>query len=289
MNVFHFLFKAVASKVGLLPQRHHLRVASDEALLLREAEILIGKVSWAGLENTDDLLTEYWRLRQLENEEKDFRAKLEDANVREKELKITLDNPEAAHIPELDLVADQLEESRSDLTSELQTLQDLLAESEKIRKLFNGLKLKLSVLKTEETAEELISETRGRMLELKAEFDIIASRVKDQRETVEAAETKIETLEARQNLLEARLSARTRDNTRKYSDVRRTIVELESKISILDSERSSIYLAIGRYLRNSENASKPGVKPLLGNVRPLVTRARELAKSIDYNRRLAGG
>jgi len=288
MNFFEYLYKAAATKLGLLPMSHHMRIASEKTLLLREAEVIIGKVSWQNLEESEDLISEYWRLRQLDKEEKELIAKLEEAKVQEKITFESLENSDNQHVKEFDRLGKLLEQAKTRLTEELQNLQNLLNESEKIRKLYKGMKLKLSVLMSNEGSEEGIANARQRCQEIRRDFDAVVEKVIAQRGEVEKAEKHLEACEAKHRLLDSKIGKSTRDNTRKYSEIRRSIVELESSLILLDVERNDLYHTIGRYLRNPENAEKPGIKATLATIRPLLSRTRKLNYTIDCSHRLAG-
>jgi chromosome segregation ATPase len=235
----------------------------------------------------DELTTEYWRLRQLDTEEKEILERVEALQEEHDKLKRVAANPSSPITPQLEKVAKTLEDERDVLTDDLRKLQELITSAEAVRKHFNGLKLKLTVLKGEKVADAELESVRTELQTVKGEYSELASKVESLRETINLREDKIKAIEAEEQNLQAKLNHHERILTREVSDVSRRLVEDKSRVTVIDGEKNRLFVAIGQHICHASKSQNEHIRPVVRKCAPLIHRVHTLERSIEFNRRLA--
>ena len=287
MNRFQFILRRAAARFGLVAPRYYLRAATEESLMLKEAEILIGKIAWRELESVDELTNEYWRIRQLDSEQAKLEVKLEEAKAAMRQVQGEADSPETIFTAQLEEVQARLENERNLLANKLKLLQSKIQEAELVRKKFNGLKLKLTVLKGEDAPEDSLAKVRDGLQATKQAYADLARDVENLRSEIVLQEEKVSAIESEEAGLLSRLSHRERNLTRNISDVSRKLIESNARMGVLESEKSELFSTIGRLLRTERDSESTAYRDVIHKFRPIIARARALATSIEFNRRLA--
>lgn len=287
MNRFQFILRRMVARFGLVAPRHYLRTATEESLMLKEAEVLLGKIAWRELESVEELTNEYWRIRQLDTEQVKLEAKLEEARIAMTKVQEDADAPETIFTAQLEEVQARLENERNNLATKLKSLQSIIQETEQVRKKFNGLKLKLTVLKCEDTSETELAKVRADLQSTKQTYADLARDVENLRGEIALQEEKVNGIETEEDGLRSRLSHRERNLTRNISDVSRRLIENNARMGVLESEKAELFTTIGRTLRSGAMGESEAYRNVLQKFHPIITRARNLAKSIEFNRRLA--
>lgn len=287
MNLLEFFVRKTAARLGVVAPRLYLRNATEESILLKEAETLIGKMAWRELEHVEELTNEYWRIRQLDAEQKKLEEDLETATAEMNRIQEAAKTPETQFSPQLEKIGMLLESEREKLTEKLKAMQDLIQAAETVRKKFNGLKLKLSVLKGEDADEQTLEGVRHDLQETKNKYGDLAREVENLRGEVKLVERKIKAIESEMDNLRGRISLRERNLTREVSDAGRRLMELNSRLAILESEKGELYATIGRLLRVGSDTGSDAYRDVLERFDPIIQQARTLSKSIEFNRRLA--
>lgn len=287
MNRLEFLARKAAARLGVVAPRHYLRNATEESILLKEAETLIGKMAWRDLEHVEELTNEYWRIRQLDAEQTKLEEERDTAKEEMDRVQDDAATPETHFTPQLEKVEARLDKERDTLTEKLRAMQDLIHKAEAVRKKFNGLKLKLSVLKGENATEQTLEGVRQELQDTKHKYGDMAREVENLRGEVQLIEEKIKGIESEMENLRARISHRERNLTREVSDVSRRLMEINSRLGILEGEKAELYCTIGRLLRVGRDTESEAYRDVLDRFAPIIQQARALSKSIDYNRRLA--
>lgn len=287
MNRLEYLARKAAAKLGVVAPRLYLRNATEESILLKEAETLIGKMAWRELENVEELTNEYWRIRQLDAEQKKLEEEVEVATEEMKRIQEAANTPETQFSVQLQRIGGLLESEREKLTEKLKAMQDLIHAAENVRKKFNGLKLKLSVLKGESADEPTLENVRQELQETKTKYGDMAREVENLRGEVKLVERKIKAIESEMDNLRGRISLRERNLTREVSDAGRRLMELNSRLGLLGSEKSELFATIGRILRVGRESGSEAYRDVLEQFAPIIQQAHALSKSIEFNRRLA--
>ena len=208
MNSLEYIVRKSIARFGVVAPRYYLRTATEENILLKEAETIIGKMAWRDLENVEELITEYWRIRQLDTEQIKLEEDMEKAKVDLEKAKQAAAHPETVHSTQLAEVLERMESERDQLTDKLHNLQALIHKAESVRKKFNGLKLKLTVLKAESAPAATLDAIRGDLQSVKNEYGELARGVENIRQEVKLFEEKIAGHEAEEANLRSRISHR---------------------------------------------------------------------------------
>ena len=224
MNRFDYATRSIAARFGVVAPRHYLRNATEETILLKEAEVLVGKMAWRDLEAVDELTAEYWRLRQLDAEERKLQELLETSRAEHERVQDLATKPETVFSAKLDEVQARLEAEREVLTVRLQALQDEIKEAERLRKRFNGLKLKLTVLKAENAPPDQLESVRADLQDVKGQYGQISRQVENLREEIRLLEDKVRAVESEEQNVRAQVSHHERVLTREVSDISRRVV-----------------------------------------------------------------
>ena len=287
MNRFDYATRSIAARFGVVAPRHYLRNATEETILLKEAEVLVGKMAWRDLEAVDELTAEYWRLRQLDAEERKLQELLETSRAEHERVQDLATKPETVFSAKLDEVQARLEAEREVLTVRLQALQDEIKEAERLRKRFNGLKLKLTVLKAENAPPDQLESVRADLQDVKGQYGQISRQVENLREEIRLLKDKVRAVESEEQNVRAQVSHHERVLTREVSDISRRVVEANSRLAVVDGEKNELFGTIGKHLCRGRHPETPVTRQVIRRLTPLVLRARALARSIEYNRRLA--
>ncbi|MFM7181925.1 MAG: hypothetical protein ACKO2G_10740 [Verrucomicrobiales bacterium] len=287
MKGLEYFARKIAARLGVVAPRLYLRNATEESILLKEAETLIGKMAWRELEHVEELTNEYWRIRQLDAEQTKLEQELEAATEELKRAQEAAAEPETQFGTQLNRVDALLELERERLTEKLKVTQELIHAAEMVRKKFNGLKLKLSVLKGEDADEQTLEGVRQDLQETKNKYGDMAREVENLRGEARLNERKIKAIELEMDNLRGRISLRERNLTREVSDAGRRLMEINSRLAILESEKSEIFCVIGRLLRVGHEAGSGAYREVIERFSPIIQQAKILGKSIEFNRRLA--
>ena len=287
MNRLEYFARRAAAKLGVVAPRLYLRNASEESILLKEAETLIGKLAWRELEKVEELTNEYWRIRQLDSEQNKLREEIETTTEEMKRVQEAASQPEVQFSPQLARIGSFLELEREKLAAKLKATQDMIQAAEGVRKKFNGLKLKLSVLKGENADEATLNGVRQELQDVKNQYAEMAREVENLRSEVNLNERKIKAIESEMENLRARVSLHERNLTREVSDASRRLIELNSRVGLLESEKSELFGIIGRILRVGRESGSDAYRDVIDQFAPIIQQANALSRSIEFNRRLA--
>ena len=287
MNRLEYFARRAAAKLGVVAPRLYLRNASEESILLKEAETLIGKLAWRELEKVEELTNEYWRIRQLDSEQNKLREENETTTEEMKRVQEAASQPEVQFSPQLARIGSFLELEREKLAAKLKATQDMIQAAEGVRKKFNGLKLKLSVLKGENADEATLNGVRQELQDVKNQYAEMAREVENLRSEVNLNERKIKAIESEMENLRARVSLHERNLTREVSDASRRLIELNSRVGLLESEKSELFGIIGRILRVGRESGSDAYRDVIDQFAPIIQQANALSRSIEFNRRLA--
>ena len=261
--------------------------AAAELHLLREAEEILGRLSWKSLEELDDLSVEYWNLRKLS---KEFSSLTEEIQRASQTLQISHD--ERAELLEKvvdstkDLVADREEliEKSERLNSERDAI---VREARSVKRRYDGFKAKLDVLAEEgSNDQEKIGETEKQLSELKTRF----AKLKTKRNELSSSITELDdTIEKKDDSIEARrkdLRAEALDSYQSIGKANRDISTCRAKLGIVEKEMSSLFCEIGRYVAIKSNHES--CRKVAQENRGLIHQMDALRDSVNMNNHLAG-
>lgn len=288
MTTTRYLFAKIAMAFGISRRQRRMAEAASETHLLREAEQILGQRLWENVESIEELGIEYWNLRRLTAQRDELRKQMAESE----QLLAEAHEQRAALLSAKAGGAQALEERRRELLLELETharqRDAIVAKAREIRRVYDGLKAKLDVLRTEQREHpELIEPTRERMKELRGQFDELKSKRDTIAVTIEGYNRQVDALD--QDLDEARKRHREEaaEAFQLIGEANRRMSTIKARIGLIETEMQQLFGEIGRHV-SRHIASNPGCRAAARAHRPMVEVMSALRKSINLNHRLAG-
>jgi chromosome segregation ATPase len=286
MTTTRYIFARIVQAFGVNRRQRRMAEAASEMHLLREAEQVLGQTVWERVEDVEELGIEYWNLRKLIKERDEVRAKLEECES------ILVD----AHEQRSDLLGakttpqQELEDLRIELLTGLEKLarerDSVIQQAREIRRIYDGLKIKLDVMQREGTSEA-VEKTRARMLELKGRF----TELKLDRERVA---TMIAEGDAKVDALDAKLTEERRKHRAEASvafqqigQANRDVSTHKAQLGLIDTQMRQLFSEIGRHVSRNLFVNDQCRSAAKDHI-PMIDVMRALRKSVAMNHRLAG-
>lgn len=288
MTTTQYFIARLGATFGISRRQRRMAEAATETHLLREAEQILGELVWDRVEEVEELGIEYWNLRRLITDRDRLRKTLDDAEAQlsqahdqRAEILSTSTSPEAA-----------LEEERTSRLAELEALAKerdaIVIKARELRRLYDGLKTKLEVLRSEKRDDVLtIDKTRERMKALHVDFDTLKSGRDSIAHKIEAKDAELE-------VIEGKINASRRENRDEASktfqvigDANRKISAFKAELGVIETRMQQLFGEVGRHVSRNIAASAACRAATTGH-RPMVEVMRALRKSINLNHRLAG-
>jgi hypothetical protein len=288
MTSSRYLIARVAQAFGYFRRNLRMADAASEMRLLREAEAQLGAAIWEKVEGIEELSAEYWNLRKLIKEKEIVRQKLADCQVR-------LDQAHEERVNVLisaQQINQDLLDQRVELLMELEKLahrrDEIVIEAREVRRIYDGMKMKLEVLTNEskgsEAGKEKIAEVKRRLAELKLKF----SDLKKQRLLIG---TETEAGDAKVDLVDEQLNEKKKDRLMHAFQVisagNKEISILRAESGLLDTQMRQLYAEIGRFVSRNTHLV-PTCAAAASSHQGLVDVMRALRRSVALNHRLAG-
>jgi hypothetical protein len=288
MTSSRYLIARVAQAFGYFRRNLRMADAASEMRLLREAEAQLGAAIWEKVEGIEELSAEYWNLRKLIKEKEIVRQKLADCQVR-------LDQAHEERVNVLisaQQINQDLLDQRVELLMELEKLahrrDEIVIEAREVRRIYDGMKMKLEVLTNEskgsEAGKEKIAEVKRRLAELKLKF----SDLKKQRLLIG---TETEAGDAKVDLVDEQLNEKKKDRLMHAFQVisagNKEISILRAESGLLDTQMRQLYDEIGRFVSRNTHLV-PACAAAVSSHQGLVDVMRALRRSVELNHRLAG-
>ncbi|MGB6221298.1 hypothetical protein [Haloferula sp.] len=288
MTTTRYFLARVALAFGINRRQNRMADAASETHLLREAEQILGERIWENVEDVEELGIEYWNLRRLFSEKERLQKDL----AKSQEILTEAHEQRAALLSERSVEQDHLEEARRDRISELETLahsrDTVVTKAREVRRLYDGLKTKLEVLKEESREEsDVLEKTKTRMAELRSSFE----KLKADRDRIAR---EIKTFDTKLNDIDKQLDAerkRHRDEAagafQQIGDANRAISEYKAELGLIETRMQQLFGEIGRHVSRHALVD-PGCRSAVHTQRPMVDVMAQLRKSIKLNHRLTG-
>ena len=286
MTTTRYIFARIAQAFGVNRRQRRMSEAASEMHLLREAEQVLGQSVWEQVEEVEELGVEYWNLRKLIKERDEIRSKLaecEEVLADAHEQRSSLLNAKSDSQVEL-------EEKRGELLADLEKLakdrDSVIQQAREIRRVYDGLKMKLEVLQREGTSDS-IEKTRVRMNELKTRFtelkydrDRIASSIAEGDSLVDIIDNQLSE-ERQKHRAEASVAFQ------QIGQANRDISALKAQQGLIDTQMRQLYSEIGRHVSRNAFINDQCRNAAKGHI-PMIVVMRALRKSVAMNHRLAG-
>ena len=283
----YFLAKLL-SAFGIAPLDRYRTAAAFEAHLLRDSAIIMGELAWPGLEEVDEISSEYWQLRKLSKARREIAAKLE-----------TLDQKlEEAHDARIQAVEEVAEVTKDKVDARNKTSEDLdrlLKERDEIQKegrslkrVHSGLRTKLEVLNEEfdEKDHPSIIATREELKAKRIKFE----KIKERREVVDQQITKLqgefselsEVIEKENNSI--RENAEAQFGT--IGKTNKQVTDLRNQLGVIDTEREELCSEVGKFIL--DNSKDPTIRAAAQDQRGLLSLIEEVRASSYRHHRIIG-
>ena len=286
MTPTRYILARFAQAFGVNRRQRRMAEAASEMHLLREAEQVLGQSVWQRVEEVEELGVEYWNLRKLMKERDEIREKLDQCEA------ILAD----AHEQRSTLLGaksdsqQDLETERATLLAELEKLSRerdaVIQQAREIRRIYDGLKMKLEVLQREGSADA-VEKTKARMLELKVRF----TELKQARDTVAASiaegDAKVDALDTELTEEKQKHRAEASVAFQQIGQANRDISSHKAQLGLIDTQMRQLFSEIGRHVSRNAFVTEQCRSAAKGHI-PMIDVMRALRRSVAMNHRLAG-
>ena len=287
MTKTRYLLWRIAQTFGISMHQRHAGHAAAETHLLREAEEILGRLTWADTENLEDLSVEYWSLRRMVMKHEEILGNIESANVslqkshdhRAELLSMVVDSTK-----ELVEERNALEETSERLNSEHKMI---VSDARAIRRRHDGIKAKLEVLVGEGGSHSPeLDASKQELLELKKKFNTLRNR----RDTVvgelESVEHALKNIETRIENRRSEVRDEALGSYQNLGKVNRDLSSNRVELGSLETQMNTLFSEIGRYVLAHHR--EPSVAKVASVHYSLINQMSALDLSIKLNRQLAG-
>lgn len=291
MTTTRYFFARFAQAFGIFRRNQRMGDAASEMHLLREAEAYLGMEVWEKVDSIERLSIEYWNLRKLIKDRDSMLAQLDAC-----EMRLDTTHQERSEL----LNASPTTQTRlyDERIAVIAGLEDLTRERDQIvtkasdiRRVHDGLKIKIEVLTKEHAPSpersEQIEKVRQRLAELNTQF--VALR--DERRLVGS---KISEGEKQFDQIDLAIEALKSERRAQASEIFKVIGEANREVSLLRSELAAtearirqIQGEIGRYVSRHSFNDRNCAETVKSH-RGLIDVMRALRRSVALNHRLGG-
>jgi chromosome segregation ATPase len=289
MTTAKYFIARVALAFGISRKQRRRAEAASETHLLREAEQLLGERIWERVESVEELGIEYWNLRRLHVKRDELKEKLHEAE----------DLLTQAHEQRAELLGaksektEDLEEERSRILAELDQLarkrDDIVRRARDIRRLYDGIKTKLEVLRAEKRDDPATEETsRKRMAELRGQFDALKAERTEIAGEIARQNAKIDKLDTKLDEERTRHRADAAEAFQMIGEANQKISSFKAEIGLMETEMQQLYGEIGRHVSRTIKTN-PVCRDATRDWSSMVDVMEALRRSIQLNHRLSGG
>jgi len=291
MTTTRYLIARVAQAFGLVRKSQRMGDAAREMHLLRDAEAFLGYSIWENCKDIENLSVEYWNLRKLKKEHDAVQEKIDEA-----ESDLATAYEKRAHIFEITPETNQeLIDQRTEKLNSLENLasqrDQIVAQGRDVRRVYNGLKMKLEILKQEsshpEEHQDEIQAAQNRLDELKNKFtELKNQRIKIAKE-IEQGDAELDAIDEKFKVIRHERRLMASDSFEIIAECNKDLSLLHSKLGSIKTQMQSKYGEIGRYVsRYYQNDAQ--CSSACASHRTLADVMRALRRSIVLNLRLSG-
>ncbi len=287
MTHTRYLFWRAIKAFGITMRQRHATQAASEIHLLREAEEILGRLTWAESEEIEALSVEYWSLRKLTLKHDEISQRIESASV----------DLEESHNQRAELLGMVVDRTK-DLTGERAALTEtherlnserdiIVSDARTVKRLHDGIKAKLEVLADEgiQEAPELEA-SKQELLKLKKKFKSLRDRRDALVVKINSIEKALEDIGSRIETRRSQMRDEATDNYQNIGKVNRDLSDKRAELGSLESDMSALFSKIGCYIYSRQH--DPSLAKLASKQRGLINQMSALSLSIDFNLRLAG-
>ncbi|MFC7338490.1 hypothetical protein ACFQY0_14945 [Haloferula chungangensis] len=288
MTTTRYLFARVAQAFGIQLRQRRMAEAASESHLLREAEQILGERIWENVEGVEELGVEYWNLRRLSSERDRLLKKLKEFE----EVLTEAHDQRASVLGEKTTAQTQLEEQRQKLVIELEGLarerDKIVNKARDIRRLYDGLKTKLEVLKEESREDaDVLERTQLRMTDLRKQFEDLKEERDKIAEEIGRRDSGFAEIDKKLEVERNRHREEASVAFQQIGDANRAISEFKAELGLIDTRMKQLFGEIGRHISHHA-AHNPQCRSASQNQRAMIEVMSQLRKSISLNHKLSG-
>jgi predicted nucleic acid-binding Zn-ribbon protein len=291
MTTTRYFIARVAQAFGIFRRNQRMGAAASEMHLLREAEAHLGMAVWEKVDSIERLSIEYWNLRKLIKDRERVIIQLAHCeNQLETTHKERADLLSASPTPQSGLYDERLAVI-SALEELTQQRDHIVTEARDVRRIYDGLKIKIEVLTKEQSASPQraaeFEKVKQRLAELKQQFVAL----KDQRTAVgvkiDEGDKQLDQIDHSIGIFKNERRMQASETFKAIGEANREISILRAELGLLDTRIRQIHGEIGRYVsRHSFNDTH--CAETVKSHRGLVEVMRALRRSVALNHRLGG-
>lgn len=288
MTPTRYFLARMALAFGISRKQRRMAEAASETHLLREAEQLLGQRIWNRVEAVEELGIEYWNLRRLMTEKTSIHEKLKEAE----DMLIEAHDQRASLLSDKSSAQEELSTERKELLDELDALardrDAIVSQARGLRRLYDGMKTKLEVLKSESREDEQTTvTTRARMSDLRSQFeglkverDAIAAKISERNEVLDQIDEKLDNERTKHR-------SEAAEAFQMIGEANRRISSYKAELGLLDTQMNQLYGEIGRHVSRNTKVNAH-CREATGEFSSMVDVMSALRRSINLNHRLAG-
>lgn len=272
---------------GIYRKQRRMMDAASEMHLQQDGEEILGALCWENVENIEDLSLEYWQLRKLDRRCDEVREKIKDAEKlldrSHSERTALSDLSLSEQLKLLDELA-KLERAKEKLMDER---NEIIVEANTVKRRYEGLKMKIAVLREEEKTEsDGYTESQTKLDELRKKFDKLKERRHEVAESLEAHERNLKTHKKRISNSKEGSQGVLMETYSLIGRANRDLTKLRAELASENEESSKHHRVIGRYLcvnYSSNSECRQAAKAQ----RQLVAQLLLVRESVNLNQKLA--
>lgn len=291
MTTTRYFIARFAQAFGIVRRNQRMSDAAAEMHLLREAEAFLGAGVWEKVEDIEKLSVEYWNLRKLIKERTTVREKLAECEARldsaHSERAALLSANQALN-PEL---GDRRAEILASLEEKSRARDRVVGQAREIRRIYDGLKMKLEVLAKEANTSperaEALDKVKARLVELKVEFVTLKEQRLKIGEEIEEGDRKLDEIDRELDLQRKERREQASATFQTIGEINKDLSTLRAEDGLLETRMRQLHGEIGRFVSRHAHQD-PRCAAAVRAHRALADVMRALRRSIALNHKLAG-
>lgn len=286
MTRFRYTLALIIQSFGIHRKLKRMTDAAYELHLMQEGEEFLGALCWPKVEEIEDISMEYWNIRKIERKRAELGDQIQNLNrvLHEAHTK------RAAVADKSKDIGQELFNDREQLFGTLESFNNerdsIMADAQQVKRRFEALKTKATVLKDEgDTSSLSYTKNREQLKKLKEDFKNFKGKLKKIDEKIDVDQEKLANL---QSNIDNKLKGNKDEASETFGQIsaaNRDITAFKAKLGLLDEEHAGLCREVGRYLNLNARVAEcqNACEEHLG----LLEQIRLLRRSIQWNKALA--
>ena len=287
MTPFRYRVVRSFATFGLHRKAKRLGEAASETHLLREAEEVLGYLTWKNAENVENLSSEYWSLRELLEKRSEINGDLNDVDQKIKDFQLKRQGAMA----DVSTKGEGNRMKRAELMKKVEQLSrkrdGIVRDAKEVRHRHAGQKKKLQVLKAagNEDGEEAKA-ARQSIARQTENFEKLRAERQQVAEEINLIEAKLAEINALLESETSDLRGEASELSSQIGALNRKSTDLRAELGQVDKQRDALYRKVGNYLTRYYSTDSD-CKTVTKGQAALVRKILALRNSIILNNKLA--